>query len=97
MSTNAHVPDGHFLILSGMTKNTKIQSNTGVPCLGGLPLIGSLFNKKEKQSDKRNLLIFVKPHIVNSSEDYLKLTNKTNSSNEFLRLQSGEDLEINDL
>lgn len=76
MSTSAHVPDGHFLILSGMTKNIKIKKKSRIPCLGGIPLIGALFSKKEKILDKRNLLIFVKPHIINSFDEYIELSNR---------------------
>ena len=74
MSTCAHVPDGHFLILSGMTKTAKNNATSGPPCLGGLPLIGNLFNRKEKNDDKRNLLIFVRPHIIHSAEEYRSLS-----------------------
>jgi type III secretion protein C len=82
MSTSAHVPDGHFLILSGMTKTIKAKATSGPPCLGGLPLIGHLFNKKEKNEEKSNLLIFVRPHIIRSTDEYKQisssLSDKTN-------------------
>lgn len=74
MSTSVHVPDGHFLILSGMTRNVESTQKSGIPCLGGLPMIGSLFHHKEKKNDKSNLLIFVRPHIIQSHEDYESLS-----------------------
>ena len=74
MATSAHVPDGHFLILSGMTKSIKTKETSGPPCLGGIPLIGALFKKNEQSQEKRNLLIFVKPHIIHSSEEYKQLS-----------------------
>ncbi len=74
MSTSAHVPDGHFLILSGMTKTIKARATSGPPCLGGLPLIGHLFNKKEKNEEKSNLLIFVRPHIIRSTDEYKQIS-----------------------
>jgi type III secretion protein C len=78
MSTSAHVPDGHFLILSGMTKTVKHNSTSGPPCLGGLPLIGNLFKKNEKNEDKKNLMIFVRPHIIRSPEEYKELSKELN-------------------
>ncbi len=78
MSTCAHVPDGHFLILSGMTKTTKAAATSGPPCLGGIPFIGNLFNRKEKNDDKSNLLIFVRPHIIHSADEYRSLSNDLN-------------------
>lgn len=74
MATNVHVPNGHFLILSGMTKNVKTDKTTGPPCLGGLPIIGNIFNKKENNVERSNLLIFVKPQIINSTEQYEMLS-----------------------
>ena len=74
MMTHAHVPDKHFLVLSGMIRNSKRNQKTGLPCLGGLPLIGALFSKDVKRSEKRNVIVFVRPHIIRSMDDYQNLT-----------------------
>lgn len=74
MATHVHVPDKHFLVLSGMIRNSKAQHKAGLPCLGGLPLIGAAFSKTKKHDEKRNVIIFVRPHIIRSFEDYQKLT-----------------------
>jgi type III secretion protein C len=71
MATSVHVPNGHFLILSGMTRNIKAKEKSGIPCLGGIPFIGNLFNKKDNRMEKSNILIFVKPHIISSPEAYI--------------------------
>lgn len=74
MATHVHVPDKHFLVLSGMIRNSKAQHKAGLPCLGGLPWIGAAFSKTKKHDEKRNVIIFVRPHIIHSFEDYRKLT-----------------------
>ena len=74
MATHVHVPDKHFLVLSGMIRNTKAQHKAGLPCLGGLPFIGAAFSKTRRSDEKRNVIIFVRPHIVRSFHDYKKLT-----------------------
>jgi len=74
MMTHVHVPDKHFLVLSGMARNTRSRQKTGLPCLGGLPLIGGWFSKKQNVDAKRNIIIFVRPHIIRSMDDYRKLT-----------------------
>lgn len=74
MSTHVHVPDKHFLVLSGMIRNSRAQHKAGLPCLGGLPLIGAAFSKTKRHDEKRNVVIFVRPHIIRSFEDYSKLT-----------------------
>ena len=74
MMTHVHVPDKNFLVLSGMARNSRNHHKSGLPCLGGLPFIGSIFSKTEKVDSKRNIIIFVRPHIIRSMDDYRKLT-----------------------
>lgn len=74
MMTHVHVPDKHFLVLSGMIRNANLRHKSGIPCLGGLPIIGSAFSKNHKQDEKRNVIIFVRPRIIHSVEDYQKVT-----------------------
>ena len=74
MATHVHVPDNHFLALSGMIRNSRSYQKSGLPCLGGLPYIGAAFSKTRKINEKRNILVFVRPHIINSFEDYDKVT-----------------------
>lgn len=74
MATRVHVPDQHFLVLSGMVKNSKTHRKTGIPCLGGLPWIGAAFSKTKVEKEKRNILVFVRPQIIHSFEDYERLS-----------------------
>lgn len=76
MMTHVHVPDRHFLVLSGMIRNAKSQHKSGLPCLGGIPGLGALFSRTQKHDEKRNIIIFVRPHIIRSFEDYKKITEK---------------------
>lgn len=74
MMTHVHVPDKHFLVLSGMIRNAKGQHKDGLPCLGGLPVIGAAFSRTVKREDKRNVIIFVRPRIIHSVEDFKKIS-----------------------
>lgn len=74
MVTSAHVPDNRFLILSGMTRNATRHINTGPSCLGGIPMLYSLFSRKETLREKKSILIFVKPRIVRSSKEYAEIS-----------------------
>ncbi|MCH9621311.1 MAG: Type 3 secretion system secretin [Chlamydiia bacterium] len=74
MTTRVRVPDRHFLILSGTMRNQITRSIAGIPCLGGLPLIGAAFSKTEKNIENRNVIIFVKPHIIESNKQYKDIT-----------------------
>lgn len=69
MVNRVHVPDSHFLALTGMVRNKKYKAKTGLPCLGGLPLIGAAFAHKEDNAEKRNIIIFVRPTLIQNFED----------------------------
>lgn len=74
MQTTVHVPDKNFLILSGFVNNSNVKSTSGIPCLGGLPLIGAAFSKDNNTSNSQNIVIFLRPHIINSVEDLRRVT-----------------------
>jgi len=83
MATLAHVPDNHFLVLSGMGRSAKSYQRAGIPCLGGLPVVGAAFSKNKRMSEKRNVLIFVRPHIINSFEDYARISKRQEEYEKF--------------
>ncbi len=74
MATQVHVPDQSFLVLSGMIRNTKRHHKAGIPCLGGLPLIGAAFSKSTAEEEKRNVIVFVRPQIIHTSQEYQNIT-----------------------
>lgn len=76
MKTYAHVPDNHFLVLSGMGRNARSLQRAGIPCLGGLPVVGAAFSRNKKMVEKKNVLIFVRPHVIESFDDYVDLSQK---------------------
>ena len=74
MDTRASIPDQHFLVLSGTMRSTTTRTKTGIPCLGGLCLVGSAFSRVNKVVEKRNLIVFVKPQIIKTDQLYRKIT-----------------------
>jgi type III secretion protein C len=86
MQTTVHVPNNNFLILSGMVNNSNVKAKSGIPCLGGLPLVGSLFSKSNDSLTNSNIVIFIRPHIINSVDDMRRLTTK---EEDFFRDQAG--------
>lgn len=73
-TTKVHVPDGFFIVMSGMIQNEENRTRSQVPCLGGVPLIGALFSEKRMKEQKRNLMIFIRPQIIDTDEDIDNLT-----------------------
>jgi type III secretion protein C len=67
MTTEAHVPNNHFLVLSGMSRKVKTTKKSGVPLLKSIPWIGALFSSEKEVELKKNLIIFVRPSIIDEA------------------------------
>ncbi|MBS0605081.1 MAG: hypothetical protein JSS60_08640, partial [Verrucomicrobia bacterium] len=74
METRVNVPNNHFVALCGMINNSKTHFRTAIPCLGGLPVIGALFSENDRAASRNNVIIFVRPQIVNTYQDYKEIT-----------------------
>jgi type II secretory pathway component GspD/PulD (secretin) len=85
MQTTVHIPDNHFLILSGMVNNSNAKVKTGIPCLGGLPIVGAAFSQDNDTISNTNIVIFLRPHILNSLDDMTRITQE---QEEFFRDQA---------
>lgn len=67
--TKVHVPNKYFLVMSGMIQDNYERRRIQVPCLGGVPILGGLFSDKRMVDQKRNLMIFIRPQIIDTAED----------------------------
>ncbi len=67
VNTNVLVDNGETVVLGGIFEQQTANTQTKVPFLGDIPYIGRLFRKDIKSDNKRELLIFVTPRIVNDS------------------------------
>ena len=74
--TKVHVPDGFFVVLSGMINDQEIRSCSQVPCLGGIPIIGALNKNQNTNDTKNNLMLFIRPLIIDTSEEYEDITRR---------------------
>ncbi len=86
MQTTVHIPDNHFLILSGMVNNSISRTKSGIPCLGGLPVVGAAFSQDNDTIANTNIVIFLRPHILSSLEDMAQVTK---NQEEYFRDQAG--------
>ena len=67
LNTNVLVENGETVVLGGIFEQETLNNQTKVPFLGDIPYLGRLFRKDVKSDNKRELLIFVTPRIVNDS------------------------------
>ncbi|HEY6871492.1 MAG TPA: type IV pilus secretin PilQ [Geobacteraceae bacterium] len=63
-TTELQVMNGETTVIGGIFVDSDADSNTGVPFLMDIPLLGWLFKSNSKQKTKTELLIFITPRIV---------------------------------
>jgi type IV pilus assembly protein PilQ len=63
LSSTIVVKEGETIVLGGLIEETESEDRSQVPILGSFPLIGSLFSSSSKSLKKRELIIYVTPHI----------------------------------
>jgi type IV pilus assembly protein PilQ len=64
--TKALVRDGQTTVIGGIFIEQETDGSSGVPILKDIPYLGRLFRSTTKKRDRRELLIFITPRIVES-------------------------------
>jgi general secretion pathway protein D len=64
IKTNVLVDDGTILVLGGLIEDRTTRSQTKVPLLGDIPLLGRFFSSDTKTVRKQNLMVFIKTTII---------------------------------
>jgi general secretion pathway protein D len=59
-------PDSQTVVIGGLISNSKASSDSKVPLLGDIPLLGYLFKSSSTTKAKTELMMFLTPHIVKS-------------------------------
>lgn len=65
ISTTVQLKSGQTVLLGGMIDNRDSRSDSSVPVLSKIPLIGSLFTSKSTNANKRTLYMLIRARVVN--------------------------------
>ncbi|MEE8555428.1 MAG: secretin N-terminal domain-containing protein, partial [bacterium] len=74
IDTKVLIDDGATMAIGGLIQDSEIVTETKVPCLGDIPVIGWFFKSRSEEVRKTNLIVLLRPHIINSREDLEKIT-----------------------
>jgi general secretion pathway protein D len=64
ITTSVLIKDGNTLVLGGLIQDNVTNSDSSVPLLGKIPIIGELFRARNTDKTKTDFLIFLQPHIL---------------------------------
>ena len=63
-STSATVRDGQSFVIGGLTQDNSLSTQSRLPLIGAIPLLGALLGDETSTQSKTDLYIVVTPHIV---------------------------------
>ena len=78
------IEDGGIIVIGGLISNEYDHSQTSVPFLGSIPLLGNLFKDHSATVTKNNLMVFIRPQIMH---DGTEMSTETNAKYNFMREQ----------
>jgi general secretion pathway protein D len=64
IETTIALPDDHTVVMGGLISEEETVTESKVPLLGDIPVVGYLFKNKTRRKVRRNLYMFVTPHIL---------------------------------
>ncbi len=84
-STTIVVKDRQTMVIGGLIRDNVTSSESKVPFLGDIPILGWFFKSKTTSVDKTNLMIFITPYIIKNEGEAADLTKQKNDALEEFR------------
>ncbi|GAB6100360.1 hypothetical protein JCM16358_22390 [Halanaerocella petrolearia] len=78
VETNIIVEDGKTIVIGGLISESEIEKLSEVPLLSSVPIFGKLFQSRNKTKEKRELIIFITPKILEDNNQQEKKVSKAN-------------------
>jgi general secretion pathway protein D len=69
VQTSVALGDGQTLALGGLVQENNSASRSEVPGLGKVPVLGNLFRNKNSRKGRTELLILIRPRVVQNDQD----------------------------
>ncbi|CAM3802171.1 DNA uptake porin HofQ [Rahnella bruchi] len=66
IKTQVTVKDGETIVLGGIFQRKNQKTDTKVPVLGDIPVVGSLFKHQYTNEQRRELVIFITPTLIHT-------------------------------
>lgn len=91
IKTTVSAPNCSTLVLGGLVTDRKSRSNSGIPILSRIPIIGGIFRQTGKTKTREELIILMRPEVSLTKFDVERLRQKASDKTHF-----GPELEQDD-
>jgi len=88
INSSVIVQSGQTVVLGGLILENRGESRSGVPVLMNIPLIGGLFSQTKEDVFRTELIITIRPVVVNNGQEMRRVTEELR-----MRMQKASDLE----
>ena len=62
--------NGQVVVIGGLMQNISSNDDAGLPWVSNIPLVGSLFKQQSKRNNRSELVILLRPIVVNSNKTW---------------------------
>jgi len=74
IASTVAVKDGQVVVLGGLIKDQKEGSQSGVPGLYKVPVVGWVFGQTSKSATRTELVVILTPRVLRNEQDLTKVT-----------------------
>lgn len=69
VTSSVAISDGQTIALAGLIRDRTDKSNSGIPWLKDLPVLGPLFGYRSDASVRTELIVLITPHVIRSRDE----------------------------
>ena len=74
--TTLTTANNQTVVLGGLIREDLARRRSGIPGLRNVPILGPVFGSENKQKNRTEFIVLITPHVVNSSEEGARITDK---------------------
>ena len=84
LATQVAVQSGQTVLLGGLIEQAEGNTDTGIPGLNRVPVVGRLFGSTNRSRNRTELIVLITPRVIRGGEDAKRITNDYQSKFESL-------------
>ena len=86
VETSLSLRDGGSIVIGGLMSHRQTETDSGIPLLKDVPVVGNLFKSQSDRKNKTELVLMIVPYIVGSDRRAQELTDAIRNDLELLEL-----------